>query len=128
MTRSCYVDHVEGIPRVDSKGTGRPQSSPGPCIAAHLPAVAVVEDPTTSGAAGAHQDALQKGLRLYQTIFERGSFSQLVVDFPSFPIAVATSAFCAMTGSSGEELVGHEATMVSPPEKTPPAAPEREVR
>jgi diguanylate cyclase (GGDEF)-like protein/PAS domain S-box-containing protein len=121
MTRSCYVDHVEGIPRVDSKGTGRPQSSPGPCIAAHLPAVAVVEDPTTSGAAGAHQDALQKGLRLYQTIFERGSFSQLVVDFPSFRIDVVNSAFCTMTGYSAEELVGHDAAMVFPADKNPTA-------
>src|SRR5450756_1053460 len=111
MTRSCYVDHVQGIPRVDSKGTGRPQSSPGPASPPTSRPSLVVEDPTTSGAASAHQDALQKGLRLYQTMFERGSFGQVVVDFPSFRIDVVNSAFCTMTGYSAEELVGHDVAM-----------------
>lgn len=109
------------IPVRGQEVTTRGQSSPGPCIAAHLPAVVVVEDPTTSGAASAHQDALQKGLRLYQTMFERGSLGQLVVDFPSFRIDVVNSAFCTMTGYSAEELVGHDVAMVFPADKNPTA-------
>ena len=42
----------------------------------------------TAGRLAAHAAALQEGLRLYQTIFERSALGQLIVDFPTFRIDV----------------------------------------
>jgi hypothetical protein len=62
-------------------------------VTAHKPVVAVVDGTTASRLADAHETALQQGLRMYQTMFERGSLGQLLVDFPSFCISVVNKAF-----------------------------------
>ncbi|MHB8533369.1 MAG: PAS domain S-box protein, partial [Solirubrobacteraceae bacterium] len=66
----------------------------------------------TASTLGAHAAALQAGLRLYRTMFERSSLGQLVVDFPSFRIDVVNRAFFAMTGYSVGELLGNHVDML----------------
>jgi diguanylate cyclase (GGDEF)-like protein/PAS domain S-box-containing protein len=73
----------------------------------------------TAGRLASYAAALQEGLRLYQTVFERSSLGQLIVDFPSFRIDVVNKAFSAMTGFSIDELVGSDIGMVSPPDQSP---------
>jgi len=80
-------------------------------VTAHKP---VVAGTTASRLADAHETALQQGLRQYQTMFERGSLGQLLVDFPSFCISVVNKAFCTMTGFSAEELVGTDVAQIFP--------------
>ncbi len=67
----------------------------------------------------AHAIALHEGVRLYQTMFERSSLGQLIVDFPSFRIDVVNRAFCAMIGFSVDELVGSDISLVFPSGKSP---------
>jgi diguanylate cyclase (GGDEF)-like protein/PAS domain S-box-containing protein len=69
----------------------------------------------------AHEAALHEGLRLYQTIFERSSMGQVVVDLPSFRIDVVNRAFCSMTGYSVSELVGSDVGLLFPPGHSPAA-------
>jgi len=65
--------------------------------------------------------ALREGLRLYQTMFERSSLGQLIVDVPSFRIDIVNRAFCSMTGYSVSELVGSDIALVYPPGQSPTA-------
>jgi diguanylate cyclase (GGDEF)-like protein/PAS domain S-box-containing protein len=51
---------------------------------------------------------------LYQTMFERGSLAQLIVDIPSFRIAAVNAAFCAMTGFTAAERVGFDLALIFP--------------
>jgi diguanylate cyclase (GGDEF)-like protein/PAS domain S-box-containing protein len=67
----------------------------------------------------AHEAALREGLRLYQTMFERSSLGQLIVDVPSFHIDIVNRAFCAMTGYTVSELVGRHMDLVYPPGQSP---------
>jgi diguanylate cyclase (GGDEF)-like protein/PAS domain S-box-containing protein len=67
----------------------------------------------------AHAAALQEGLRLYQTIFERSALGQLIVDFPTFRIDVVNRSFCSMTGFGVDELVGSDVAMVFPAGQSP---------
>ena len=67
----------------------------------------------------AHAIALHEGVRLYQTMFERSSLGQLIIDFPSFRIDVVNKAFCSMIGFSVDELVGSDISMIFPSGKGP---------
>ena len=67
----------------------------------------------------AHAIALHEGVRLYQTMFERSSLGQLIVDFPSFRIDVVNKAFCSMIGFSVDELVGSDISLVFPSGRSP---------
>jgi len=58
--------------------------------------------------AAIRETALRRGLQLHQTVFERSSLGQLVVDISTFRIKVANQAFCAMTGFAAGDLVGRE--------------------
>ena len=101
--------------------TTRPQPSPGPPFTARPPMVTVLEDTTAGRLAAAHEAALQDGLYLYQTMFERGSLGQLIVAFPSFRIDAVNKAFCAMIGFSAEELVGQNLALIFPAGQSPAA-------
>jgi diguanylate cyclase (GGDEF)-like protein/PAS domain S-box-containing protein len=68
----------------------------------------------TASTVAAHAAALQAGLRLYQTMFERSALGQLIVDLPTFRIDVVNRSFCSMTGFTVEELVGSDFAMVFP--------------
>jgi diguanylate cyclase (GGDEF)-like protein/PAS domain S-box-containing protein len=74
-------------------------------------------DPT---AAEAESDVLES-LRLYKTMFERGSLGQLIVDYTSLSISVANAAFCAMTGFSPDELIGQAVGVIFPVDQDPSA-------
>jgi diguanylate cyclase (GGDEF)-like protein/PAS domain S-box-containing protein len=67
----------------------------------------------------AHQAGLQEGLRMYRSMFERGSLGQLIVDFTEFNIHHVNEALCAMTGFSSEELVGAPVAKIFPLERNP---------
>jgi len=89
---------------------------PGPGALASGPRWNVIVQETA-----AHEAALREGLRLYQTMFERSSLGQLIVDVPSFRIDVVNRAFCAMTGYSVSELVGKDIALVYPTGQNPTA-------
>jgi PAS domain S-box-containing protein len=74
-------------------------------------------DPTADEA---ESDALES-LRLYKTIFERGSLGELIVDYTSLSISVANAAFCAMTGFSPDELIGQAVGVIFPVDQDPSA-------
>ena len=57
--------------------------------------------------------------RLYQTMFERGSLGQLIVDIPSFRIAAVNAAFCLMTGCTAADRVGNELAQIFPADQNP---------
>jgi diguanylate cyclase (GGDEF)-like protein/PAS domain S-box-containing protein len=84
-----------------------------------LPSPVAVVRSTRGGTMASHAAALQEGLLLYQTMFERSSLGQLVVDFPSFRIDVVNKAFCSMTGFSVDELVGNDIARVYPTGQSP---------
>jgi diguanylate cyclase (GGDEF)-like protein/PAS domain S-box-containing protein len=67
----------------------------------------------------AHQAGLHEGLRMYRSMFDRGSLGQLIVDFSEFRIHQVNQALCAMTGFSAEELVGAPVAKIFPPDKNP---------
>jgi diguanylate cyclase (GGDEF)-like protein/PAS domain S-box-containing protein len=67
----------------------------------------------------AHEAGRQEGLRLYRSMFERGSLGQLVVDFTEFRIHVANQALCTMTGYSADELVGAPVAKIFPADQNP---------
>jgi diguanylate cyclase (GGDEF)-like protein/PAS domain S-box-containing protein len=67
----------------------------------------------------AHQAGLQEGLRMYRSMFDRGSLGQLIVDFSEFNIHRVNQALCAMTGFSAEELVGAPVAKIFPPDRNP---------
>jgi diguanylate cyclase (GGDEF)-like protein/PAS domain S-box-containing protein len=75
----------------------------------------------TAGRLAAHAAALQEGLRLYQTMFERSALGQLIVDFPTFRIDVVNKSVCSMTGFDVDELVGNDFAMVFPAGRSPAA-------
>jgi diguanylate cyclase (GGDEF)-like protein/PAS domain S-box-containing protein len=62
---------------------------------------------------------LQKSLRLYQTMFERGALGQVIVHLPSFRIGVVNAAFCAMTGFRAEEWIGASLSRLFPAGQNP---------
>jgi diguanylate cyclase (GGDEF)-like protein/PAS domain S-box-containing protein len=96
--------------------TGQP-SSHGPNTAGR--SASDVRTRVTAGRLASYAAALQEGLRLYQTVFERSSLGQFIVDFPSFRIDVVNKAFSAMTGFSIDELVGSDIGLVFPPDESP---------
>jgi diguanylate cyclase (GGDEF)-like protein/PAS domain S-box-containing protein len=67
----------------------------------------------------AHQAGLQEGLRMYRSMFDRGSLGQLIVDFSAFNIHRVNHALCAMTGFSADELVGAPVAKIFPPDRNP---------
>jgi diguanylate cyclase (GGDEF)-like protein/PAS domain S-box-containing protein len=67
----------------------------------------------------AHEAGLQEGLRMYRSMFDRGSLGQLVVDFSEFRIRMANKALCTLTGFSSEELVGAPVAMIFPADRNP---------
>jgi diguanylate cyclase (GGDEF)-like protein/PAS domain S-box-containing protein len=75
----------------------------------------------TAGRLAAHAAALQEGLRIYQTMFERSALGQLIVDFPTFRIDVVNKSVCSMTGFDVDELVGNDFAMVFPAGRSPAA-------
>ena len=91
-------------------------------IAEHPVWASAVDDSTERLLAAAHEAALQEGLRLYETMFERSSLGQLIVDFPSFRIDVVNPALCRMTGRSVDQLVGREVTIIFPVDQNPASA------
>jgi len=88
----------------------RPQPRRGPERGRDTPVISVV---------AAHEAALQKNLHLYQTMFERCSLGQLIVDLPSLRIKAANQAFATMTGFTTEELVGKEIAVLFPADQAP---------
>jgi diguanylate cyclase (GGDEF)-like protein/PAS domain S-box-containing protein len=62
---------------------------------------------------------LQKTLRIYQTMFERGALGQLIVQLPSFRIGVVNAAFCAMTGFQAAEQIGVSLSRIFPAGENP---------
>lgn len=52
------------------------------------------------------------GPRPHEVVFDRGSLSQLTVEYPSFRVEAANRAMCAMSGFDGDALVGHDAGML----------------
>ena len=103
-------------PKVDDVVPGRP-SAMGSEVSAS-PSVSTTRR-ISAGRLAAHAAALQEGLRLYQTIFERSALGQLIVDFPTFRIDVVNKSFCSMTGFSVDELVGSDLEMVFPIGQSP---------
>src|SRR6202049_3676519 len=73
----------------------------------------------TANTVAAHAAALQAGLRLYQTMFERSALGQLIVDLPTFRIDVVNRSLCSMIGFTVEELVGSDFAMVFPDGRSP---------
>jgi diguanylate cyclase (GGDEF)-like protein/PAS domain S-box-containing protein len=67
----------------------------------------------------AHTAGLQEGLRMYRSMFERGSLGQLIVDFSDFHIRVVNQALCLMTGYSVDELVGAPVAKIFPADRNP---------
>ena len=67
----------------------------------------------------AHEAGREEGLRLYTSMFERGSLGQLIVDFTGFRIHVANQALCIMTGYSADELVGAPVSKIFPATQDP---------
>ncbi len=67
----------------------------------------------------AHEAGREEGLRLYRSMFERGSLGQLIVDFTEFRIHVANQALCTMTGFSADELVGAPVAKIFPATQDP---------
>jgi diguanylate cyclase (GGDEF)-like protein/PAS domain S-box-containing protein len=67
----------------------------------------------------AHQAGLHEGLRMYRSMFDRGSLGQLIVDFTEFRIHQVNQALCAMTGFGAEELVGSPVAKIFPPDRNP---------
>ena len=67
----------------------------------------------------AHQAGLQEGLRMYRSMFDRGSLGQLIVDFTEFNIHRVNQALCEMTGFSAEELVGAPVAKIFPADQNP---------
>jgi diguanylate cyclase (GGDEF)-like protein/PAS domain S-box-containing protein len=67
----------------------------------------------------AHQAGLHEGLRMYRSMFDRGSLGQLIVDFIAFNIHHVNQALCAMTGFTAEELVGAPVAKIFPPDRNP---------
>ena len=67
----------------------------------------------------AREAGRQEGLRLYRSMFERGSLGQLIVDFTEFRIHVANQALCTMTGYSADELVGAPVAKIFPADQNP---------
>ncbi len=86
----------------------RPQASSDPHIALDALTVDGVTAVTGTEPAAVRETTLRRGLQLYQTVFERSSLGQLVVDVPSFRIEVANEAFCKMAGFDPIELVGKQ--------------------
>jgi diguanylate cyclase (GGDEF)-like protein/PAS domain S-box-containing protein len=89
----------------------------GSTRAANAPAHAIRR--ITASTVAAHAAALQEGLRLYQTMFERSALGQLIVDLPTFRIDVVNRAFCSMIGFSVDELVGSDLAMLFPAGRSP---------
>ncbi len=89
-------------------GGGGPNSDPSPSARRPIQSLRRL----TANQLAAHAAALQEGLRLYQTMFERSTLGQLIVDFPTFRIDVVNRAFCSMAGFSVDELVGSDLAMV----------------
>ncbi len=73
----------------------------------------------TANRLAAHAAALQEGLRLYQTMFERSALGQLIIDFPTLRIDVVNRAFRSMTGFHVDDLVGNDFAMVFPVGQNP---------
>jgi diguanylate cyclase (GGDEF)-like protein/PAS domain S-box-containing protein len=82
------------------------------------PMVEGVEAANGGEPAGIRETALRRGLQLYQTVFERSSLGQLVVDIPTFHIQVANQAFCTMTGFADDDLVGKELAVLFSADRT----------
>jgi len=97
---------VAGIRRSDARVGPLPGSPPH--VASALTRVEVVETVTAAEPAAVREATLRRGLHLYETLFERCSLGQLVVDIPSFRIQVANQAFGTMTGFTSHELVGKD--------------------
>ncbi|MHB8490281.1 MAG: PAS domain-containing protein [Candidatus Dormibacteria bacterium] len=55
-----------------------------------------------------------RNLRLYKTMFERGSLGQLIVDYASMRVSVVNDAFCSMSGFSADGLVGSAVGAIFP--------------
>ncbi|HVC40479.1 MAG TPA: EAL domain-containing protein [Candidatus Saccharimonadales bacterium] len=55
-----------------------------------------------------------RNLRLYKTMFERGSLGQLIVDYASMRVSVVNDAFCSMSGFSADGLVGRAVGAIFP--------------
>ena len=71
------------------------------------------------GLDAAHEAGLQEGLRMYKSMFERGSLGQLIVDFSDFRIQMANKALCTLTGFSSDELVGAPVAKIFPMDQDP---------
>jgi diguanylate cyclase (GGDEF)-like protein/PAS domain S-box-containing protein len=67
----------------------------------------------------AHQAGLQEGLRMYRSMFDRGSLGQLIVDFREFNIHRVNQALCEMTGFSADELLGAPVAKIFPADRNP---------
>jgi diguanylate cyclase (GGDEF)-like protein/PAS domain S-box-containing protein len=67
----------------------------------------------------AHQAGLHEGLRMYRSMFDRGSLGQLIVDFREFNIHRVNQALCEMTGFSAEELLGAPVAKIFPADRNP---------
>src|ERR1700733_2756597 len=67
----------------------------------------------------AHQAGLQEGLRMYRSMFDRGSLGQLIVDFREFNIHRVNQALCEMTGFGADELLGAPVAKIFPPDRNP---------
>ncbi len=67
----------------------------------------------------AHQAGLQEGLRMYRSMFDRGSLGQLIVDFREFNIHRVNQALCEMTGFSADELLGAPVAKIFPEDRNP---------
>ncbi len=67
----------------------------------------------------AHEAGLQEGLRMYRSMFERGSLGQLIVDFSVFNIERVNQALCTLTGYSADELIGGPVAKIFPADQNP---------
>jgi diguanylate cyclase (GGDEF)-like protein/PAS domain S-box-containing protein len=67
----------------------------------------------------AHQAGLHEGLRMYRSMFDRGSLGQLIVDFREFNIHRVNQALCEMTGFSADELLGAPVAKIFPADRNP---------
>ena len=67
----------------------------------------------------AHQAGLQEGLRMYRSMFDRGSLGQLIVDFTEFNIHRVNHALCEMTGFTADELLGAPVAKIFPADRNP---------
>ena len=88
-----------------------------PELTGHLP-VGEVSDRIAAGRLSfVREDHLRESLNLFQTMFERGTIGQLIVDLPAFRIGVVNAAFCTMTRYSVEQLVGAHLRLIFPAEQ-----------